>query len=186
MRHHRVVLSVRPDLVAALRRAEGCPTPGSADWLDHPPAGTHVLRRSLRLPEGPHLAAGNGALLGWDLHRRAGLRVAATGVAARGVSVVLEVRLGPVSVLAPCRVTDTYAGPDRFGFAYATLPGHPEDGAESFEFVRDPRGVRFEVRAVSRPAFWASRLMPSLARRAQARITDGYLRAAREIAELGS
>lgn len=98
---------------------------------------------------------------------------------------VLELRFGPVSVLAPCRVIDVLEGPDRLGFAYATLPGHPEHGVESFEFVRDPHGVRFDVRAVSRPAFWGSRLMPSLARGAQARITERYLRAAQEISELG-
>jgi uncharacterized protein (UPF0548 family) len=64
-----------------------------------------------------------------------------------------------------------------------TLPGHPEHGAERFAFVRDAHGLRFEVQAVSRPAFWGSRLLPATARRAQARVTDRYLDAAVAITE---
>ena len=35
--------------------------------------------------------------------------------------------------------------PDTFGFTYATLPGHPERGHESFTIRQTPQGTRFEI-----------------------------------------
>ncbi len=44
--------------------------------------------------------------------------------------------------------------PDRAGFGYGTLPGHPEVGEEAFLVTRAGDGVWFEVTAFSRPARW--------------------------------
>jgi uncharacterized protein (UPF0548 family) len=42
--------------------------------------------------------------------------------------------------------------PDRYGFAYGTLPAHPEEGEELFLVTRGGDDtVRFEITAFSRP-----------------------------------
>lgn len=39
---------------------------------------------------------------------------------------------GPLRLRAPCRVVYTVTESRRRGFAYGTLPGHPECGEEAF------------------------------------------------------
>jgi uncharacterized protein (UPF0548 family) len=57
----------------------------------------------------------------------------------------------------PVRVVYVVDEPTRKGFAYGTLPGHPEEGEESWIIEhRDDDSVWMTVRAFSRPAnpFW--------------------------------
>lgn len=69
-----------------------------------------------------------------------------------------------------CRVLYTIEQPDRFGFAYGTLPGHVECGEELFLVGIDPDGaVWYELRAFSRPRHWSARLAYPLVRYLQAR-----------------
>jgi uncharacterized protein (UPF0548 family) len=92
-------------------------------------------------------------LLAWGAHRGAGVRVVPADVAptvGRDVAIVTH-QLG-AWVLASCRVIDVVDEHDRWGFTYATLPGHPVSGWESFTVTRSQDGVTFAVDAVSRPA----------------------------------
>lgn len=57
-----------------------------------------------------------------------------------GATVLVVLRLGPLTVVAPDRVVAVVDDADRYAFAYGTLPGHPECGEESFEVVRRPDG----------------------------------------------
>lgn len=114
------------------------------------------------------------AVLRWGMQRGAGLRVRATAEAA-AVGTELLVRLGPVP--APCRVVYVLDEPDRRGFAYGTLAGHPETGEELFS-VRHDRAtdtVHAEVVAFSRPATWWSRLGGPVTRLLQRVVTRRYL-----------
>ncbi|WP_159425290.1 DUF1990 domain-containing protein [Streptomyces sp. TLI_053] len=62
-------------------------------------------------------------------------------------------------LVIPCRVVWTVDEPDRIGFAYGTLPGHPECGEEAFLVSMDAAGeVWFEVVAFARLAAWYARL----------------------------
>lgn len=98
-------------------------------------------------------------LLGWRVHERAGLVVRASGRASEGVVVEMRLGLGPASIRIPCRVVDVVDEPDRHGFSYGTLPGHPECGEEEFVLERIPGGsLRFTVSAFSRPATLLARL----------------------------
>ncbi|MCW2687520.1 MAG: hypothetical protein JWR37_2410 [Mycobacterium sp.] len=141
------------------------------------------------LPDGYHHSRvtapiGNGrdrfeeagdAVMRWGMQRGAGLKVeASNGVAAVGT--VALVRIGPVRV--PCRVVYVVDEPDRRGFAYGTLPGHPESGEERFAVRYDPATdtVYGEVTAFSRPATWWSRLGGPVATLAQGVIARRYLR----------
>jgi uncharacterized protein (UPF0548 family) len=63
----------------------------------------------------------------------------------------------PIGIKLPVRVIYVVNEPKRKGFAYGTLPGHPEDGEESWMVEqRDDASVWITVRAFSRPAstFW--------------------------------
>jgi uncharacterized protein (UPF0548 family) len=90
------------------------------------------------------------AVLTFRMHRAAGLRVTTEAErAAPGVR--LTIGLGPVA--APCEVVYTIEEPSRAGFAYGTLPGHPERGEEAFVVERDAQDrVWFRMVAFSRPA----------------------------------
>lgn len=128
-----------------------------------PAAGFKVLHESIVLADtagrfGNADAAFDKAragLLTWQMHRGARLRVEATqDYAVVGALVVQGVRLGPVTLLAPCRVTavwdeTTEAGTRRAGFEYVALPGHPEIGAERFELECADGRTTFVIKATS-------------------------------------
>jgi uncharacterized protein (UPF0548 family) len=61
-------------------------------------------------------------------------------------------------VVRPCRVVYVVEEPGRRGFAYGTLPGHLEEGEESFIVANEPDGsVGLHIIAFSRPANALSR-----------------------------
>lgn len=116
------------------------------------------------------------SVMRWGMLRGAGVRVeATTEVAAVGSEVL--VGLGPLR--APCRVVYVVDEPDRRGFAYGTLPGHPETGEELFAVRYDPasEAVYAEVTAFSRHGTWWSRLAGPVTSLVQRVISRRYLRA---------
>jgi uncharacterized protein (UPF0548 family) len=121
------------------------------------------------------------ALREWQVHRGAGLVVCADGPPAVDDVVAMSARLPIGFIDVVCRVVTVTDEPDRFGFAYGTLPVHAERGEESFTVVRRPDGdVRFEIVAVSRPRHPLARLCPPVARRLQRAATERYLDAMTE------
>lgn len=144
------------------------------------PSGYDHVSHRVCIGEG--LAAFDAAvetLFSWNMHRRAGLTI---DEAQPRVALDDDVRVGwaagPVRLTAPCRVVRVVDEPNRKGFAYGTLPGHPEVGEESFIIdLDDAGGVWFEVTAFSRPARWYSRLGSPVSRLVQRRITRRYLKA---------
>ena len=139
--------------VGATRAAalDGAPLPGG--W-------NHVrLQQVVGRGEGA-LEAAADCVLGWRMHRGAGLGVLAQAPRAElGSTVVVAIGLGPLRILAPCRIVWTVDEPDRRGFGYAALPGHPAVGEEAFVVSRDADGVvTYTLVALSRPARWFTRL----------------------------
>lgn len=64
-----------------------------------------------------------------------------------------------------CRIVYVIDLPDKFGFAYGTLPGHVECGEELFMVERTTDGsVRYVIKAFSKPRFWPARLGYPIAR----------------------
>ena len=143
-----------------------------------PPAGYHHITRSEILGHGREVfeAAAN-RIFAWEMHRGAGLTVVATGPAEVGNIAV--VGLGPLS--GACRVIYKVDEPDRRGFAYGTLQGHPESGEEYFGVRLDPTdgSVYGEIVGFSRPGRWWSKLGSLPAALLQRHITDRYLTALR-------
>jgi uncharacterized protein (UPF0548 family) len=77
---------------------------------------------------------------------------------------------------APCRVIYTITEPQRRGFAYGTLPGHPESGEEAFTIsLRDDGLVVFMITAFSRPATIAARAAGPVGLLIQQHFTQSYL-----------
>jgi uncharacterized protein (UPF0548 family) len=144
------------------------------------PPGYHHVREQRTLGEGEAVfAAAADGLRAWQLHRRQGFVVVpAEPPIATGTVVVSAAPLPVPSVhaLFACRIVWAVDEPDRFGFAYGTLPVHPARGEESFVVERDPTGATtLTITAFSAPRHPLMRLGAPLARRQQAQATRGYL-----------
>lgn len=116
--------------------------------------------------------------------RAVGARVRPPGVRPDlGESVILSVGVGRVSLLVPTRVVAVVDEPARRGYAYGTLPGHPESGEELFlvELANDGT-VSFIIRIDARP-IRQLRLLAGVIRVVQRIATARYLSAvARSVA----
>ena len=152
------------------------------------PAGYHHVRATATIGTGDaDFAAAADGVRTWRLHRGQGFRVApADPPLAPGTEVVVDAPLpGGVHVVAACRVVWVVDEPDRCGFAYGTLPVHPETGEEAFVVDRRPTGeVTVTVTAFSRARHWLARLGGPVARAQQRRATAGYVAALRHHVEL--
>lgn len=139
------------------------------------PPGYHHLRRSRDLGV-VDLDAVTERLLTWRMHAGAGVRWKS---GATRVVLGADVVLGFLGQRIPCRVVEVIAEPDRRGFAYGTLPGHPESGEERFMLTRDPSTgrVRADIVAFSRPGTWLTRLIGPAGRVLQRVMTARYLAA---------
>jgi uncharacterized protein (UPF0548 family) len=141
------------------------------------PSGYHHLRASRSLGA-VDLGAVADVLLTWQMHRRAGL---AFVDGPPRVELGADVTFRFLGQVVPCRVVDVVDEPDRRGFAYGTLPGHPERGEERFVVERDPvtGEVTARITAFSRPGSWKTRLSGPAGRLLQSYMTRRYLRALR-------
>lgn len=193
----RVFVLGRPSdekLAQVLDRVRGAPvTYGEVGaTIDSPPGASlpadyHHARALQPLGHGDDaFAAACAGIREWRLHRGQGFRVVTADPPADpptdppiavGTEVVVDAPIaGPVHVLAACRIVAVVNEVDRFGFAYGTLPVHPESGEEAFLVERTDGGeVRAVVTAFSRPRHPLVRLGGPIARRQQARATQGYL-----------
>jgi uncharacterized protein (UPF0548 family) len=114
----------------------------------------------------------------WAAHEGAGIRIFPTDrPVTLGATVLAVVSVGFATMVAPCRVISVVSEPDRFGFAYGTLPGHPERGEEAFTVERRDEGTFFSVQAFSQPADLLVRLSGPFARVVQQIATRRYLAA---------
>ncbi|WP_306362147.1 DUF1990 family protein [Nocardia sp. CC227C] len=135
----------------------GATRPADPRWREHP-AGFRWFAQTVAIGCGDEFWADvSEDLLHWGVKRRSGFRVSPCGSAddriAEGAEYRISVGLGPVSVREPVRVVAVVDLPDRRGFAYGTLPGHPVSGEEAFIVHRDPDGtVHLTLRSLTRPA----------------------------------
>jgi uncharacterized protein (UPF0548 family) len=151
------------------------PTGGSLGGAS--PAGLKRRRWSVVLPNGAFDRAVE-AIHAWEVHRGAGLLVAADGTIAVGTNVALSAPLPLGFVDATCRIVGVVDEPHRVGFAYGTLSVHPEQGEEAFIVVRAANGeTHFKVEAVSRGRHPLARVLPIIAHRLQDAAVRRYLSA---------
>jgi uncharacterized protein (UPF0548 family) len=118
------------------------------------------------------------ALRNWAPQRSIGARVHPMGTRlVEGATRLIVLRVGPVDVVAPVRVVAIVDEPDRFGYAYGTLPGHPERGEESFIVERSAAGVVATITVDARPGSLAARLARPVVELLQRRAIVAYLEA---------
>ncbi|MBC7724096.1 MAG: DUF1990 domain-containing protein [Burkholderiaceae bacterium] len=94
-----------------------------------------------------------------------------------GDTATLTIPFLSIAVTAPVRVVYVIDEPNRKGFAYGTLAGHPENGEEAFIVERtDDGSVWLTITAFSRPSTWYWWLLALPLRVAQRSYTTRYLR----------
>jgi len=148
----------------------------------HLPAQYHHVRRHVVIGSGRHaFAEAASAVAAWQVQLRAGLSVSASAPTARpGAVALVGFGIGSLRLTAPCRVVYIVDEPRRQGFAYGTLPGHPESGEEAFIVEhQDDDTVAFEITAFSTPSSAIAKVAGPAGRLVQDWITTRYLRALR-------
>jgi len=165
------------------RRAEG-----NQVTYDHIGSTIFPTRWPERRPSVHHRIVGSGPTA--FAAAVAGLRVWAPqrGIGARihppdnpvdvGTTVLIVLPFGPVAIVAPNRIVAVIDEPGVFGFAYGTLPGHPESGEESFVVRQAPDGtVTATVSVDARPDNLPGRLAAPVVTALQRVAIRGYLAA---------
>ncbi len=143
------------------------------------PGEWHVLREVGVLGFGASdFAAACERVMSWQMHRDAGLGVETEGDVELGRRVSVSAGVGPLTLVAPCEVVALVDTDTEAGFAYGTLPGHPERGEEGFLVrLRDDGMVVGGVATFSRPAMRGLSLVGPVARVGQRLVARRYLAA---------
>lgn len=153
------------------------------------PDDAHHASRDVAIGNAPGVfEAAGSALLGWRMHRRAGFEVvASTPVATVGTDMIATLPgRSPFGVSVPTRILAVVDEPDRTGFTFGTLPGHPVRGEERFEVRREPDGtVWLSIVAFSRPTPGPVTALAPLMRIGQRLVTDRFVRAVKVAAAEG-
>jgi uncharacterized protein (UPF0548 family) len=170
-------------LIESLRETQPTYADIGASLAGLEPKGYHQDRYEIFLGRGTKTfqRAVNG-LSTWKAHTAPGFRVFPQGEEIRtGATVVVTLGTAFLALAVPCRIVGVIDEQGRWGFAYGTLPGHPEEGEEAFVVSISPdETVRFNIVAFSRPGDPLVRLSGPLGRGIQKVGTNGYLRALRK------
>lgn len=165
------------------------PHPGDTA-LGPTPDGYRYFRRSITVAHAFHpddsaadraFERARAMLRSWGPQIGAGMKVELESGLHTAPEVGLEGRLtarvaGLIPLRAPFRIVAAdFDEADWAGYAYETLPGHPERGREAFYVTRADGLVEFTVMAFSQPAVWYSRLGGPVTRMIQNRYTNKYL-----------
>ncbi|WJM15643.1 DUF1990 family protein [Microbacterium arborescens] len=119
-------------------------------------------------------------LLAWRVKTRSGFRVVPDVPPAVDGRHWLEIGFGPLTLREPVEVVAFVDEPDRVGYVYLALPGHPLEGEETFLITRRGDEVLFTLRSLSRPApTWFWRLAYPAVRVVQVIVRTRYLSALR-------
>ena len=141
-----------------------------------PPAG--YGREHQRVELAIDFAAARAAVIAFATHRLPYLFVHPPGASAVvGTDVLVVARVGPLWTTNPCRIVYIDDEPDRFTYAYGTLPGHSEHGEETFTVERTRTGVVAETIAYARPQDLLARIGAPVAHRFQAKVKRDYMAA---------
>jgi uncharacterized protein (UPF0548 family) len=150
------------------------------------PSGYHHVRRRERIGQASSFDRAANGLRTWAVQEGAGLHVFPSDPVETDATIIGVTTIGPLRVLVPCRIVAMFKDSDSFGFAYGTLPGHPESGEESFVVERRDGATFFTVSAFSKPVDPLARLAGPLGRVVQRSITRRYVNALRRFVETDS
>ena len=141
------------------------------------PQGYQHLRAQRTVGNGRDLFEECAATIqSWGIQSASGMKVETPGSVLQNSQNRLLLRWGPFKTWVVCQVVYVVDEPNRKGFAYGTLPGHPERGEECFIVsISDAGQVTFDVTAFSQPARWFARLGGPSVRWLQQHMTWRYL-----------
>jgi len=91
-------------------------------------------------------------VLRWRVKTASGFMVSSEDTVSPGDRVTVTARVLGVTVVEPVQVVSVVEGPERTGFAYRTLPGHPVSGEEAFVVHRSGDEVHLTIRSLTRAA----------------------------------
>lgn len=128
----------------------GATMPADRAWS--PPDGYRAFETTIVLGQGDeHWAWASEQVLRWGIKTRSGFHVKPGGRVVAGDEHRLVAHVGPLRITEPVIVVAVVDEPDRAGFAYGTLPGHPVSGEEAFVVHRDDDGtVHLTLRSLTR------------------------------------
>lgn len=176
---HRLTPEQLDAVLAEARRARPTYPEIGASRGDVLPSGYHHVRVEERIADASGFDRAVEGLRTWAAHEGAGLRIVPSEPVEPNGTVIAVTSMGPARIVAPCRIVAVFQEPDSFGFAYGTLPGHPERGEESFVLERRDDSTYFCVRAFSRPVDPLARLSGPIGRALQRSVTQRYVGALR-------
>lgn len=160
------------------------PELGMTAWQTAP-AGYVIDRNRVKLGQGRStFDRAVAALQGWEHFNVGWARVADPRLPLEKESTNAVISwLPPVAVTCACRIVytinSTEASVETFGFAYGTLPDHPECGEERFtiQWNKDDDSVWYELYALSKPGLLLVRATYPLARLMQKRFAKDSMAA---------
>ncbi len=145
---------------------------GGTDWARMPHGYQHAIER-IELGAGEAIwAFAKTAVQDWSFYPNENwIKLDVDGPPKLGQQVMVHFRLLGLWWRSPCRVVYLIDEPNRFGFAYGTLPGHVERGEELFLVSRDPDSgkVSYEIRVMARAQHPIAKLLPGLVKYMQVR-----------------
>lgn len=127
----------------------GSTDPAAGRWA--PPSGWRAHESQVRVRCSWEEASSQ--VLAWSIKRCSGFRVAPPTDRLRlGDRFHLIARIGPLTVREPVEVVAVVEQPDRVGFAYGTLEGHPVSGEEAFIVSRrEDDSIWLTLRSLTAP-----------------------------------
>jgi uncharacterized protein (UPF0548 family) len=141
------------------------------------PSGFHHVRFSERVGDAASFDLAVEGLRTWVAHEGAGLRIYPHEPLTPGATVLAVTTIGPMQVVAPCRIVAVFKEPYSFGFSYGTLPGHPERGEENFALHLRNGATYFTITAFSNAVDPLARLSGPFGRAVQRSVTRRYVKA---------
>jgi uncharacterized protein (UPF0548 family) len=173
-------------LLAKARLASPSYADVGASRNDVAQSGYHHVRMRERIGDANAFDQAVTGLRTWVAHEGAGLHVYPRDAVAPDATVIVVTSIGPMQMVAPCRIVAVFKEPNSFGFSYGTLPGHPECGEESFVVERRDDATYFAVSAFSKPVDVLTRLAGPFGRAVQRSITRRYITALRRFVDAGT
>ena len=164
-------------LSLAIREDPSYPEVGATGTAVLPPGYRHD-RQHRRIGDSQVFDRAATGLRHWAAHEGAGVHIFPHDhPVSLGATILAVISLGPGQVVAPCRIVRVIDEFDKFGFAFGTLPGHPERGEEAFVVERRTDGTFFCITAFSKLAVPLARLTGPIGRAIQLAINRRCLNA---------
>lgn len=91
-------------------------------------------------------------ILCWKVKTSSGFRVSSSATVQAGDRIEVYAGVLGIRFVEPVEVLEVIKTPERVGFSYGTLPGHPVTGEEAFIIERFGEQVKLTIRSLTSPA----------------------------------